>query len=333
MGRCPPAAAGWGVACTCRRPRPLPAGRPAPAGARMRVPFDAPARLLNRATVGAFNAAYYRRHPRGGGRSTVAYSGFFFPLDAVESWNRLYGRPGFLQYQCVVPNERPEALSAILDRVSHGREVPALAVLKRFGDVPSPGMLVSRPESPRGLAFRGRPPRPADALVPSRAAGGPVPAKDARMSGDSFRQFFPAGRLSPAHGPRSPLLLAACRGVTSRRRPGCSSPAPRRHRDRGRPRTPKRSAALPRRPPRRASRRGGGRSPGSRRGAAELMVLDLRRRRGGPSSTPRAASAGSTSRSGARRPARSVRASRHRRHAGASGPTTSTVALLTLLAV
>jgi FAD/FMN-containing dehydrogenase len=185
---------------------PLPVRRAAPpAGARMRVPFDAPARLLNRATVGAFNAAYYRRPLRGGARSTVAYGGFFFPLDAVESWNRLYGRPGFLQYQCVVPNERPEALSAILDRVSHGREVPALAVLKRFGDVPSPGMLsFPRPGLTLAvdLAFRGRSTLDLldalDAIV--RAAGGAVyPAKDARMSGDSFRQFFPRWEAFARH--------------------------------------------------------------------------------------------------------------------------------------
>ena len=169
-----------------------------PARARLRVPFDAPSRLLNRATIGGFNAAYYRRHSRSGGRVTVDYDGFFFPLDAVEGWNRLYGRPGFLQYQCVVPNERPDALRGILDRVSYSREVPCLAVLKRFGDVPSPGMLsFPRPGLTLAvdLAFRGRSTLDLldalDAVV--RAAGGAVyPAKDARMSRDSFRAFFPA---------------------------------------------------------------------------------------------------------------------------------------------
>jgi FAD/FMN-containing dehydrogenase len=167
------------------------------AGARLWVPFDAPSRLLNRATLAAFNSAYYRRHPRSGTRTTVGYDGFFFPLDAVGAWNRLYGAPGFLQYQCVVPGDRPEALRAILDRVSHGREVPGLAVLKRFGDVPSPGLLsFPRPGLTLAvdLAFRGRSTLDLldalDALV--RAAGGAVyPAKDARMSGDSFRAFFP----------------------------------------------------------------------------------------------------------------------------------------------
>ncbi len=175
------------------------------AGARFRLPFDAPSRLINRATLGAFNAAYYRRHPRAGRRTTVDHDGFFFPLDAVEDWNRLYGPPGFLQYQCVVPGDRTEALRAILDRVSHGREVPGLAVLKRFGDAASPGMLsFPRPGFTLAvdLALRGRSTLDLlDALdVIVRTAGGAVyPAKDARMSGESFRAFFPRWETFTRH--------------------------------------------------------------------------------------------------------------------------------------
>lgn len=171
---------------------------PAPAAPpRLRVPCDAPSRLLNRFTLGAFNAAYYLRHPATPRRTTEPYDRFFFPLDAMAGWNRLYGRPGFLQYQCVVPEDHREALHAILDRVSHSREAAALAVLKRFGDVPSPGMLsFPRPGLTLAvdLAFRGRSTLDLldalDALV--RAAGGAVyPAKDARMSGESFRSYYP----------------------------------------------------------------------------------------------------------------------------------------------
>lgn len=177
---------------------PGPAGAGAPGPPRFAVPFDAPAWLLNRVTLGAFNAAYHRRHPRGGRPITVHYDGFFFPLDAVGSWNRLYGKRGFLQYQCVVPDDRVEALRAILDRVCHSGEVAGLAVLKRFGSVPSPGLLsFPRPGLTLAvdLAFRGRSTldllEALDALV--RAAGGAVyPAKDARMSGESFRAFYPA---------------------------------------------------------------------------------------------------------------------------------------------
>jgi FAD/FMN-containing dehydrogenase len=166
----------------------------------LRIPFDAPSRLLNRITVGAFNTLYYLRHPRVARRTALGYEEFFFPLDGVEAWNRMYGRPGFLQYQCVVPGDDPRAgaLRAILDRVSYSRETPGLAVLKRFGSVPSPGMLsFPRPGLTLAvdLAFRGRSTLDLldalDAIV--RAAGGAVyPAKDARMSGESFRSFFPA---------------------------------------------------------------------------------------------------------------------------------------------
>ena len=124
---------------------------------------------------------------------------FFFPLDAIGEWNRLYGRRGFVQYQCVVPEmSRGEVLREILSRVAGSREVAGLGVLKRFGPARSPGLL-SFPRPGLTLAvdlrFRGRSTlellESLDAVV--REAGGAVyPAKDARMSGESFRSFYPA---------------------------------------------------------------------------------------------------------------------------------------------
>ncbi len=108
---------------------PLPAGvRRRASGAGLRVPFDAPSHLLNRATLGAFNALQYRRGPAKAARTTVAYEPFFFPLDALGDWNRLYGAAGFLQYQCVVPDAPGGgAARAILERVSsvHGDRPPS----------------------------------------------------------------------------------------------------------------------------------------------------------------------------------------------------------------
>ena len=78
--------------------------RPAPAG-RFRVPADAPSALLNRFSIRLFNELCYRRG-RGRARSgarPVPFDRFFFPLDRIEAWNRLYGRRGFVQYQCVLP--------------------------------------------------------------------------------------------------------------------------------------------------------------------------------------------------------------------------------------
>ena len=69
----------------------------------------------------AFNTAYYQMHarrPRASAR-IVPYQGFFYPLDAVGDWNRLYGRRGFLQYQCVVPRAADAAAVArLLERVA-----------------------------------------------------------------------------------------------------------------------------------------------------------------------------------------------------------------------
>lgn len=168
-------------------------------GPRIRIPFDAPNSLLNRATLSAFNALQYHRGFGKRAKSTVPYEPFFFPLDVIGDWNRLYGARGFLQYQCVVP-EAPDggAIRAILARVSGSGETAGLAVLKRFGPAVSPGLLsFPRPGLTLAvdLAFRG--PRTLDLLDDLdrlvRDAGGAVyPAKDARMSAESFRLFFPA---------------------------------------------------------------------------------------------------------------------------------------------
>ncbi|HET7427373.1 MAG TPA: FAD-binding oxidoreductase, partial [Gemmatimonadales bacterium] len=86
---------------------PLDGPPPSPLeAARITVPFDAPSSLLNRVTLGLFNAAYYRRQMSARRRRVVPYVSFFFPLDGVGDWSRLYGSRGFLQYQCVVP-DRP----------------------------------------------------------------------------------------------------------------------------------------------------------------------------------------------------------------------------------
>lgn len=173
------------------------AARPTGRGPRLRVPCDAPNLLLNRTTLGVFNAVQYRWGLRRG-RRTVGYEPFFFPLDGIGEWNRLYGSRGFLQYQCVVPEtEGGGAVREILARVAGSSETAGLGVLKRFGALRSPGLLsFPRPGLTLAvdLAFRGQSTLDLlDALDEVvRLAGGAVyPAKDARMSGESFRQFFP----------------------------------------------------------------------------------------------------------------------------------------------
>ena len=80
-----------------------------------------------------------RRKP---GRATIPYEPFFYPLDAIANWNRMYGKRGFYQYQSVVPAATArDATRAMLAVIAASGEGSFLAVLKTFGDIPSPGML------------------------------------------------------------------------------------------------------------------------------------------------------------------------------------------------
>jgi decaprenylphospho-beta-D-ribofuranose 2-oxidase len=111
-------------------PPGLPPPRPAK---RRRVPFDAPGALLSRPVVRAFNGWWYRRVPAGGRSRTVPLAKFLFPLDAVADWNRLYGKAGFHQFQCVIPDPAAETLHAMLREVAASGLASPLAVLKRLG--------------------------------------------------------------------------------------------------------------------------------------------------------------------------------------------------------
>ena len=177
---------------------------------RLTVPVDIPAGLVNRLTMRLFNEAYYRRQIRRRERVTGPYAPFFFPLDAVGDWTRLYGPAGFLQYQCVVPDGPGGGpIRTIFQRIRRSAEPACLGVLKRFGDARSPGWL-SFPRKGVTLAvdFPYRGPSTLallddlDAVV--RDAGGAVyPAKDARMSAASFAAFFPeAPRLEAQRDPK-----------------------------------------------------------------------------------------------------------------------------------
>jgi len=156
---------------------------------RAAVPVDVP--LVNGVTVRAFNAAYYAAQKLGGRSRLQHWDPFFFPLDGVGRWNRLYGRRGLLQFQCVVPTA--DALHALL------REAPAspLTVLKRFGNVPSPGLL-SFPRPGFTLALD-LPNRGEETFahfarleaIAMEAGGALYPAKDARMSKETFARSYP----------------------------------------------------------------------------------------------------------------------------------------------
>jgi FAD/FMN-containing dehydrogenase len=99
-----------------------------------RVPVDFPQWALNRFSVRAFNEFYYRASPRQPDSRLVAFDPFFYPLDALLEWNRIYGKSGFTQYQCVLPKQAGrEGLTALLKAIQRGGGGSFLAVLKLFG--------------------------------------------------------------------------------------------------------------------------------------------------------------------------------------------------------
>ena len=111
-----------------------PRGSPAPPPT-IDVPCEAPQRLLNRTSIGLFNATRYRLHGARSRRAVESPYSFFYPLDRIANWNRLYGRRGFTQYQCVIPESRGvEGVHQVLDLIARRRAPVFLCVIKNCGD-------------------------------------------------------------------------------------------------------------------------------------------------------------------------------------------------------
>ena len=101
---------------------------------KLNIPLNFPSIALNPLSVRAFNALYYGKAPNEHTESIVDYDSFFYPLDAVYNWNRIYGKRGFTQYQFVLPKESSfEGLTKILSKISASGQGSFLAVLKLFG--------------------------------------------------------------------------------------------------------------------------------------------------------------------------------------------------------
>ena len=161
------------------------------------IPFDFPAWTLNSASIGTFNALYYRRE--GGKREPFVcnYDPYFYPLDSIGQWNRMYGKRGFVQYQCVIPEEHAyDGIRLLLQELSASHRASFLAVLKRLGaqgrgvlSFPLAGytLALDIPIRDDGLfALLDK----LDQIV-LQHGGRVYLAKDARLSAESFRAMYP----------------------------------------------------------------------------------------------------------------------------------------------
>lgn len=175
-------------------PGPLKRSKPS----RMALPFDFPEFVLNRRSIGLFNTLYYNKQ-RGKIKSAlVDYEPFFYPLDKLQHWNRMYGKSGLLQFQCVLPWEPDHrGIIEMLKAITRSGLASFLAVLKVFGDMPSPGMMsFPKPGITLALDFPIRHEASFD-LVERLAAitlehlGRMYPAKDATMTAAQFQAFYP----------------------------------------------------------------------------------------------------------------------------------------------
>ncbi|TIK66000.1 FAD-binding oxidoreductase [Stenotrophomonas maltophilia] len=166
---------------------------------RRSMPLVPPVSLVNKLTLRPFNTLYYWRQLARRARHLSHYQNYFYPLDGINHWNRMYGPRGFLQHQCVLPPQTAQdATAALLGEIARSGRGSFLAVLKEFGDRPSSGLLsFPRPGTTLALDFPNEGPgllKMLDRLdrIVSEAGGAVYPAKDARMSGALFRQGYPA---------------------------------------------------------------------------------------------------------------------------------------------
>lgn len=171
--------------------------RSVPNKGKLAVPFAFPAWSLNKLSVAAFNTCYYGKHPRC--LDTIMdYDSFFYPLDSILKWNLIYGGPGLVQYQFLIPLEQGfEGVKTLLEEISATRRASFLAVLKKFGNIQNPGM-ISFPapgyflalDFPVGQGGILKHMDQWDKLV-LKYGGRIYLAKDARMKQETFNAMYP----------------------------------------------------------------------------------------------------------------------------------------------
>lgn len=183
-------------------------------GRKWSMPIVPPLSLVNSISLRAFNWLYFNSKKNQKEPEKVHYEPFFYPLDHIQHWNRMYGPKGFFQYQTVVPPATSiDAVQAMLNEISRSKQGSFLTVLKTFGNKQSMGMLsFPKPGITLALDFPNKGPQTQklfarlDAIV--REAGGRnYLAKDARMPKDLFESGYP--RLNEFLKYRDPGISSA----------------------------------------------------------------------------------------------------------------------------
>jgi len=163
----------------------------------LQIPFFFPNQTLNSYTVKSFNELYFQAHKVKAKNDLItSYNSFFYPLDSIHHWNKIYGYNGFYQYQCVVPLKNKEAMQEIFNEISKFQQGSFLAVLKVFGNIKSLG-LMSFPMQGITLALDFPINTKSTELlnhldeIVMQANGKVYIAKDARMSKKAFYKYYP----------------------------------------------------------------------------------------------------------------------------------------------
>lgn len=168
-----------------------------PADKAIKWPLEMPSFLLNRMSISAFNWLY-RHRPAATFKGQQDYDPFFYPLDGILDWNKLYGHKGFFQHQSIIPMENGKAgVRELLEAIRREGQGSFLAVLKVHGKELSPGLNTFPYEGVSlALDFANRGRKTVDFLhrldaIVFAHGGRMYPAKDALMTGETYRKTYP----------------------------------------------------------------------------------------------------------------------------------------------
>lgn len=165
---------------------------------KLKWPVPGPPGMISKWPVRMFNWAFYYKNWQRQTRHRVHFNKFFYPLDGVDNWNKVYGNKGFLQYQFVVPKDgAAEIFKTVLKKIADSGEASFLSTMKYFGDIKSPGLLsFPRPGLVLAIDFINASKKTRNLLdnideIVGKSGGAVNPSKDGRMGAKMFRASFP----------------------------------------------------------------------------------------------------------------------------------------------